>query len=78
MADGSGTGDELTLADVESFFSAYYRPDNAILAVAGDVSAAEGYTGMDVPALKSPGSLGLQRRRKRRVLKNRTRCLLKA
>ena len=33
--------DAATLADVESFFSAYYRPDNAILAVAGDVSAAE-------------------------------------
>ncbi|MFN7990454.1 MAG: pitrilysin family protein [Thermoanaerobaculia bacterium] len=33
--------DAATLADVESFFGAYYRPDNAILAVAGDVPAAE-------------------------------------
>ena len=33
--------DAATLEDVESFFAAFYRPDNAILAVAGDVSAEE-------------------------------------
>ena len=33
--------DAATLADVESFFGAFYRPDNAVLAVAGDVSADE-------------------------------------
>jgi zinc protease len=33
--------DAATLGDVESFFGTFYRPDNAILAVAGDVSAAE-------------------------------------
>ncbi|HQP85698.1 MAG TPA: pitrilysin family protein [Thermoanaerobaculia bacterium] len=33
--------DAATLADVESFFAAFYRPDNAVLAVAGDVGAAD-------------------------------------
>ena len=33
--------DAATLEDVESFFAAFYRPDNAILAVAGDVRAEE-------------------------------------
>ena len=33
--------DAATLGDVESFFGAFYRPDNAILAVAGDVEAGE-------------------------------------
>ena len=33
--------DAATLADVESFFCAFYRPNNAILAVAGDVAAAD-------------------------------------
>ena len=33
--------DAATLADVESFFRTFYRPDNAVLAVAGDVSAGE-------------------------------------
>ena len=33
--------DAATLGDVQSFFSAFYRPDNAVLAVAGDVSADE-------------------------------------
>jgi predicted Zn-dependent peptidase len=33
--------DAATLGNVESFFGAFYRPDNAILAVAGDVSAEE-------------------------------------
>ncbi len=33
--------DAATLGDVESFFAAFYRPDNAILAVAGDVWAEE-------------------------------------
>ena len=33
--------DAATLADVESFFAACYRPDNAVLAVVGDVAAGE-------------------------------------
>jgi len=33
--------DAATLGDVETFFSAFYRPNNAVLAVAGDVSAEE-------------------------------------
>lgn len=33
--------DAATLGDVESFFAAFYRPDNAVLAVAGDVPADE-------------------------------------
>jgi len=33
--------DAATLGDVEAFFSEFYRPDNAVLAVAGDVSAEE-------------------------------------
>jgi predicted Zn-dependent peptidase len=33
--------DAATLEDVRSFFGAFYRPNNAILAVAGDVSAEE-------------------------------------
>jgi predicted Zn-dependent peptidase len=33
--------DQATLGDVESFFATFYRPDNAVLAVAGDVSADE-------------------------------------
>ncbi len=33
--------DAATLADVESFFGTFYRPDNAVLAVAGDVGADE-------------------------------------
>ena len=33
--------DAATLGDVESFFSAFYRPNNAVLAVAGDVRAGE-------------------------------------
>ncbi len=33
--------DQATLGDVRSFFSAFYRPNNAILAVAGDVEAEE-------------------------------------
>ncbi len=47
--------DAATLGDVESFFSAFYRPNNAVLAVAGDVSAdevfakAEGFFGA-IPA----------------------------
>ncbi len=31
--------DQATLADVESFFGTFYRPDNAVVAVAGDVVA---------------------------------------
>ncbi len=31
--------DAATLEDVEAFFSTFYRPDNAVLAVAGDVAA---------------------------------------
>jgi predicted Zn-dependent peptidase len=33
--------DAATVEDVKSFFSAYYRPNNTILAVAGDVAAEE-------------------------------------
>ncbi|MHB1044395.1 MAG: M16 family metallopeptidase [Thermoanaerobaculia bacterium] len=33
--------DAATLEDVESFFEAFYRPDNAVLAVAGDVGVEE-------------------------------------
>jgi zinc protease len=33
--------DAAALGDVTSFFSAYYRPNNAVLAVAGDVAAGE-------------------------------------
>lgn len=33
--------DAATLGDVETFFSAFYRPNNAVLSVAGDVSAEE-------------------------------------
>ncbi len=33
--------DEATLGDVRSFFDAFYRPNNAVLAVAGDVRAEE-------------------------------------
>lgn len=33
--------DAATLADVESFFGTFYRPDNAVLAVAGDVETDE-------------------------------------
>ncbi|HQR46644.1 MAG TPA: pitrilysin family protein [Thermoanaerobaculia bacterium] len=33
--------DAASVADVKSFFAAYYRPNNAVLAVAGDVPAAE-------------------------------------
>ena len=33
--------DAASLADVRSFFDLYYRPNNAILVVAGDVEAAE-------------------------------------
>ncbi len=33
--------DAATLDDVRSFFAAYYRPNNAVLAVAGDVAAGE-------------------------------------
>ncbi|MFI5180713.1 MAG: M16 family metallopeptidase [Thermoanaerobaculia bacterium] len=33
--------DAATVSDVKSFFSAYYRPNNAVLAVAGDVPAGE-------------------------------------
>ena len=33
--------DQATLGDVESFFSAFYRPNNAVLAVAGDVQAGD-------------------------------------
>ena len=33
--------DAATVADVKSFFTAYYRPNNAVLAIAGDVPAEE-------------------------------------
>ncbi|MGE5346858.1 MAG: M16 family metallopeptidase [Acidithiobacillales bacterium] len=33
--------DAATLADVGSFYAAYYRPNNAVLAVTGDVAAGE-------------------------------------
>ena len=33
--------DAASVADVKSFFAAYYRPNNAVLAVVGDVPAAE-------------------------------------
>jgi predicted Zn-dependent peptidase len=39
--------DAATLDDVRSFFSAFYRPNNAILAVAGDVRAAEVFAWCD-------------------------------
>ena len=42
--DGYGDFHDLeaaTLGDVTSFFAAYYRPNNAVLAVAGDVAAGE-------------------------------------
>ncbi len=42
--DGYGDFSDLdaaTLADVESFYAAYYRPNNAVLAVTGDVEAGE-------------------------------------
>ena len=57
--------DAATLGDVESFFGAFYRPNNAILAVAGDVSAddvfakAEGLFGpipSGRPARRAPTS----------------------
>ncbi len=40
--------DEATLGDVESFFSAFYRPNNAILAVAGDVTASDVFAKAEV------------------------------
>ena len=42
--DGYGSFEDLdaaTLQDVESFFRTYYTPGNAVLAVAGDVTAAD-------------------------------------
>ena len=39
--------DAATLGDVESFFSAFYRPNNAILAVAGDVDADEVFANVE-------------------------------
>ena len=33
--------DAASVADVKGFFSAYYRPNNAVLAIAGDVPASE-------------------------------------
>lgn len=48
-----------TMSDVQEFFDGYYRPDNAILTIAGDVSAEDGfllaekYFG-DIPRGKNP------------------------
>ena len=42
--DGYGSFDDLdaaTVADVESFFDDYYGPNNAVLAIVGDVTAEE-------------------------------------
>ncbi|MBI3259314.1 MAG: insulinase family protein [Ignavibacteriae bacterium] len=32
-----------TMSDVQEFFDGYYRPDNAILTIAGDISAEDGF-----------------------------------
>lgn len=48
-----------TMSDVQEFFDGYYRPDNAIVTIAGDVSAEDGfalaekYFG-DIPKGKNP------------------------
>ena len=51
--------DAATLDDVRSFFASFYRPNNAILAVAGDVRAAEVFAGCErhfggIPAAPLP------------------------
>ena len=53
--------DAATLDDVRSFFASFYRPNNAILAVAGDVRAAEVFAGCErhfggIPAAPLPPS----------------------
>ncbi len=46
--------DAATLDDVRRFFAAYYRPNNAVLAVAGDVRAAEVFAGASASSAGSP------------------------
>ena len=67
--------DAASLDDVQSFFRAYYAPNNAVLSIVGDVGTEEGFAAADrffgripanegVPPSPSPG--GAHRRRGRR------------
>ncbi|PBS12072.1 peptidase M16 [Lysobacteraceae bacterium NML93-0792] len=60
--DGYGSFEDLetaSLADVEAFHRDYYGPNNAVVAIAGDVSAAEAFAMVeeyfgDIPARATP------------------------